>query len=81
MTPIAPHITAFFELRLPLERRVSEDTRDSYAYAFKLFLTYASARLKVAPSQLAMEQIDAPLVAAFLQFAKEQLAAAQRLAA
>ena len=29
MTPIAPHITAFFELRLPLERRVSEDTRDS----------------------------------------------------
>jgi len=66
MTPIAPHITAFFELRLPLERRVSEDTRDSYAYAFKLFLTYASARLKVAPSQLAVEQIDAPLVAALL---------------
>jgi integrase/recombinase XerD len=66
MTPIAPHITAFFELRLPLERRVSEDTRDSYAYAFKLFLTYASARLKVAPSQLAVEQIDAPLVVAFL---------------
>jgi len=66
MTPIAPHITAFFELRLPLERRVSEDTRDSYAYAFKLFLTYTSARLKVAPSQLAVEQIDAPLVVAFL---------------
>lgn len=66
MTPIASHITAFFELRLPLERRVSEDTRDSYAYAFKLFLTYASAQLKVAPSQLAVEQIDAPLVVAFL---------------
>ena len=66
MTPIAPHITAFFELRLPLERRVSEDTRDSYAYAFKLFLTYASAHLKVVPSQLAVEQIDAPLVVAFL---------------
>jgi integrase/recombinase XerD len=66
MTPIAPHITAFFELRLPLERRVSEDTRDSYAYAFKLFLTYASAHLKVAPSHLAVEQIDAPLVVAFL---------------
>ncbi len=66
MTPIASHITAFFELRLPLERRVSEDTRDSYAYAFKLFLTYVSAHLKVAPSQLAVEQIDAPLVVAFL---------------
>jgi integrase/recombinase XerD len=66
MTAIAPHITAFFELRLPLERRVSEDTRDSYAHAFKLFLTYASTSLKVAPSQLAVEQIDAPLVVAFL---------------
>src|SRR5260370_5693272 len=66
MTPLAPHITAFFEVRLPLERGVSEETHDSYAYAFKLFLTYASARLRVAPSQLAVEQIDAPLVVAFL---------------
>jgi integrase/recombinase XerD len=66
MTPIAPHITAFFQQRLPHERGASEHTRDSYAYAFKLFLTYASTRLKVAPSQLAIEQMDAPLVVAFL---------------
>jgi site-specific recombinase XerD len=66
MTPIAPHITAFFEHRLPFERRASEHTRDSYAHAFKLFLTYASTRLKVAPSQLAVEQLDAPLVLDFL---------------
>ena len=39
MTPIAPHITAFFEQRLPIERRASENTRDSYAYAFRLLLT------------------------------------------
>jgi hypothetical protein len=39
----------------------SEDTRDSYAYAFQLLLTFASKRLEVAPSQLAVEQIDAPL--------------------
>ena len=61
-TPIAPHITAFFEQRLPIERRASENTRDSYAYAFQLLLTFASKRVKVAPSQLAVEQIDAPLV-------------------
>jgi len=66
MTPIAPHITAFFEQRLPIERRASENTRDSYAYAFRLLLTFASKRLKVAPSQLALEQIDAPLVVDFL---------------
>jgi site-specific recombinase XerD len=66
MTPLAPHITAFFEQRLPVERRASEHTRDSYAYAFKLFLTHASTRLKVTPSQLAVEHMDAPLVVDFL---------------
>jgi site-specific recombinase XerD len=66
MTPIAPHITAFFEERLPIERRASENTCDSYAYAFQLLLTFASKRLKAAPSRLALEQIDAPLVVDFL---------------
>src|SRR2546425_12281794 len=66
MTAIAPHLTAFFEHRLPIERGASAHTRDSYAYAFKLLLTYASRRHKVAPSQLALEQIDAPLVVDFL---------------
>lgn len=65
-TPIAPHLTAFFEQRLPIERRASENTRDSYAYAFQLLLTFASKRLKLTPSQLAVEQIDAPLVLDFL---------------
>ena len=66
MTPIAPHVTAFFQERLTLERRVSIHTFDSYAYAFQLLLTYASKRLKVAPSRLELEQIDAPLVVSFL---------------
>src|SRR5260370_26770855 len=66
MTALAPHITAFFEQLLPLERGASEHTRDSYAYAFKLFLTYASTRLTVAPSELTVEQMDAPLVVDFL---------------
>jgi site-specific recombinase XerD len=66
MTAIAPHVTAFFEQRLPLERRASAHTRESYAYAFKLLLTYASKRLKATPAQLGLEQIDAPLVVDFL---------------
>jgi site-specific recombinase XerD len=66
MTGIAPHVTAFFEQRLPVERGASQHTRASYAYAFKLLLTYASRRYTVAPSELALEQIDAPLVADFL---------------
>ena len=66
MTPIAPHITAFLQQRLPIERRASDNTCESYAYAFKLLFEYASDRLKIAPSQLNLEQIDAPLVVAFL---------------
>jgi integrase/recombinase XerD len=65
-TPIAPHITTFFEQRLPKERGASENTSNSYAYAFQLLLTFASKRFRVAPSQLAVEQIDAPLVLDFL---------------
>lgn len=66
MTALAPHLTAFFQERLPLERQASANTCDSYAYAFKLLLSYASQRLKVTPSRLELEQIDAPLVVAFL---------------
>jgi hypothetical protein len=36
MTPLAPHLTAFFQQRLPLERRASRHTSDSYAYALTI---------------------------------------------
>ncbi len=66
MTPIAPHITAFLQQRLPVERHASDHTCDSYAYAFKLLFEYASGCLKVPPSQLHLEQLDAPLIINFL---------------
>lgn len=66
MTALAPHVTAFFQERLALERGASLNTCDSYAYAFKLLLEYASKKLKVAPSRLELEQIDEPLVVGFL---------------
>jgi site-specific recombinase XerD len=66
MTALAPHLSAFFQERLTLERRVSPNTCESYAYAFKLLLDYTSKRVKLAPSRLELEQIDAPLVAGFL---------------
>jgi hypothetical protein len=34
MNLIAPHIAAFLQQRLPLERRASPNTCDSYAHAF-----------------------------------------------
>ncbi len=67
MTPLAPHIAAFLRERLPHERRASLHTCETYAHAFRLLFEYAATRLKVTPSQLHLEHIDAPLVLAFLK--------------
>ena len=66
MTPIAPHLTAFFRERLPLQRGASPHTCESYAYSFQLLLEFASDRLNVTPSKLYLEQLDAALVMEFL---------------
>ena len=66
MTPTASHITAFLRERLPVERMASPNTCDTYAYAFQLLFEFASTKLKVAPSDLCLEQLDASLILAFL---------------
>jgi integrase/recombinase XerD len=68
MTPIAPHISAFMNERLPLERKASENTSDAYAYAFQLLFVYTAERLKVQPCDLLLEQINAPLIVDFLGY-------------
>lgn len=67
MTLIASHITAFLRQRLPVERGASENTCESYAYAFKLLFEYAGNCLKIAPSGLHLEQLDAPMIVDFLE--------------
>lgn len=66
MTLIAPHIAAFLQQRLPVERQASPNTCDSYADAFRLLFGYASAHLKIPPSQLHLEHLDATLITSFL---------------
>lgn len=66
MIPIAPHITAFLRDRLAVERGASPQTCDTYAYAFKLLLVYASRQFRTPPSDLSLEQLDAPFVLDFL---------------
>lgn len=66
MTLIPPHITAFLQRRLPIERRASPNTCESYAYAFTLLFEYASSCIKIPPSQLHLEHLDASLIANFL---------------
>jgi hypothetical protein len=38
---LAPHIAAFLQQRLPIERRASPNTGDSYAHALRLLIVSA----------------------------------------
>jgi len=67
MTPIASHIEAFLRDYLPKQRGASQHTCDSYACGFNLLFSFASQRLKRRPSEVTLEQIDAPLITAFLE--------------
>ena len=56
----------FFTQRLMQQRRASAHTVASYRDTFKMLLQFVHKRLLKAPSALALEDIDAPLVMAFL---------------
>lgn len=56
----------FFTERLMQQRRASPHTISSYRDTFRLLLRFAQTQLGKPPTQLAFEQVDAPLIAAFL---------------
>jgi integrase/recombinase XerD len=66
MTTLAAPLSAFLREHLPRERKASPHTCEAYAYSFQLLVRFAAGRLKVRPSQLVVEQLDVPLVLAFL---------------
>ena len=66
MTPIASLITEFLREHMPHQRGYSPLSCESYAHSFKLLFTFAAQRLRVRPSQLMLEQIDAEMVLMFL---------------
>ena len=72
MTPIAPHIAAFQCENLAHQKGASQHTCDSYAYSFQLLFEFAARRLKVTPSSLQLEQFDATLVGAFLEYLEDK---------
>src|SRR5262249_22191854 len=72
MTPIAPLIEAFLDETLARQRGVSRHTRDSYALSFQLLFMFAAKRLKVSPSALTLEQLDAGLISAFLEYLEDK---------
>lgn len=67
MTPIAAHMEAFLREHLARHRGASQHTCDSYAYSFQSLFAFAAHKLKVVPSALLLEQVDATLISGFLE--------------
>ena len=64
-------LTRFFTQRLIAERHASSHTISSYRDTFRLMLHFAKSQLGKEPSKLSWGDIDAPLVAAFLDNLQE----------
>jgi integrase/recombinase XerD len=66
MTTVAPLLEAFFIERLIGQRRASPNTVAAYRDTWCLLLRFAHGRTGKAPNQLALDDLDAPLIGAFL---------------
>jgi site-specific recombinase XerD len=65
-TSLAPLLERFFTERLMQQRQASPHTISSYRDTFRLFLKFTQQRLHTPPARLGFEEIDAPLIVAFL---------------
>ena len=66
MSTLAPIMEGFFTERLLTQRRASPHTVASYRDTFRLLLAFAQRRTGKPPSKLALEDLDAVLIGAFL---------------
>ncbi|KKC01555.1 integrase, partial [Mycobacterium nebraskense] len=72
MSALAPTLQAFFTDRLIRQRHASGHTIAAYRDTWRLLLAYASERIGVAPARLDLADLDAPLIAAFLEYLEHQ---------
>jgi integrase/recombinase XerD len=66
MSLLAPTLQAFFIERLITQRNASPQTVASYRDTFRLLLAFAAARSGKQPCELDIDDLDAPLIGAFL---------------
>ena len=72
MTALAPALEAFFTRRLINEKGVSPHTIAAYRDTFRLLLSFAHEQTGKQPAALEFEDLDAPLIAAFLDHLEHQ---------
>jgi integrase/recombinase XerD len=67
MTALAPTLQAFFTHRLAQQRQASPHTVAAYRDTFRRLFAFIHQRTGKTPTQLEFEDLDAPLIGAFLQ--------------
>jgi len=72
VTAIAATIQAFFTERLAAQRRASPHTIAAYRDTLRLLLGFAAARTGTLPCRLDVADLDAPVIAAFLDHIEHQ---------
>jgi integrase/recombinase XerD len=72
MTALATTLQTFFTDRLIRQRQASPHTLAAYRDTLRLLLVFTSTRRGVEPSKLDIDDLDAPLVAAFLDHLERQ---------
>jgi integrase/recombinase XerD len=71
MTALAITLQAFFTDRLVRQRQVSQNTIAAYRDTLRLLLVFAADKMDKEPSRLEIDDLDAPLVGAFLDDLEE----------
>jgi len=72
MSALAPTLQAFFTERLIRQRQASPHTIAAYRDTLRLLLGFATKRLRIEPSKLDIDNLDAPLIGAFLDHLEHQ---------
>jgi site-specific recombinase XerD len=67
MSALAPAMQAYFTQRLIGQRQASPNTIAAYRHAFRLLLRFVAERTGTSPRDLDIDQLDAPLIATFLE--------------
>jgi site-specific recombinase XerD len=65
-------LEAFFMDRLMRQRQASPHTIASYRDTFRLLLEFVQLRVKKSPSALSLQDLDAPLIGAFLDYLERE---------
>ena len=72
MTALATTLQAFFTDRLARQRQVSPNTLAAYRDTLRLLLVFAANKKDKEPSKLDIDDLDAPLIGAFLDDIEHQ---------